>query len=98
MTLTISVYEKQGLCRGPAIQNASFRAVSNQLVIYDIPLRIVSSPGPLNPGAATYEVMDSALFPGTLWTLRVGAPKYDSWDFQVKNGETHEVWLSRTPG
>lgn len=96
MTLTISVYEKRGLCRGRAIQNATFRAVSNRLIIYDIPLRIVSSPGPLS-GGATYGVMEPGLPPSVVWTLRVGAPSYESWDFQVKNGETHEVWLSPRP-
>lgn len=96
MTLTISVYEKRGLCRGRAIQNASFRAVSTMLVLYDIPLGIVSSPGPLS-GGATYEVTELRVPPNTLWTLRVGAPSFESWDFQVRFGETHEVWLSPKP-
>lgn len=95
MPLTISVYEKRGLCRGPAIGNATFRAISTQLIVYDIPLGILTYPGPL--GGATYRVQELSVPPGTVWRLQVAAPLYESWDFQVKDGETHEVWLSRRP-
>lgn len=97
MTLTISVYEKRGLCRGPAIQTASFRAVKTGFIILDMPLSIVSAPGPLDPAAATYRVLEPALPTDQFWTLRVGAPGYESWSFEVRFGETHDVWLPRRP-
>jgi hypothetical protein len=90
MTVTVSAYRKNGLCRGPAIGNATFHAVSTVLVIYDIPLSAVGG-GPLSGSEHVYKV---AKPPGlTEWTLRVAAPGHNSWDFFVRDGETHEVWL-----
>jgi hypothetical protein len=92
MTVTVSVYQKNGLCRGPAIGNATFRAVSEQLIIYDIPLAAIGGP----PLSGTEHVYTVAAPPGlTSWNLRVASPIHNPWDFFVTDFSTHEVWLSR---
>lgn len=95
MTVTVSVYQKDGLCRGPAIGNATFRAVSKGgIVYYDIPLAATGG-GPLSGATHVYTV---ARPPGlTEWYLRVASPVHNPWDFFVRDGETHEVWLVRAP-
>lgn len=91
MSLTISVYEKRGLKRGPAITDANFAAVSTMLVIYNIPLRATGG-GPL--GGPTYQVETPRGLENATWTLRVASPRHNAWDFSVRDGETHDVWLS----
>jgi hypothetical protein len=92
MTITVSVYQKNGLRRGPAISNANFRAVSRILVVYDIPLSARAG-GPLSGSEHVYTVASP---PGlTEWDLRVASPIHDPWTFFVRHGETHEVWLTR---
>jgi hypothetical protein len=86
MALTISVYEKRGLCRGPAITDAIFSAVSTMLVLYDIPLTATGG-GPL--GGPTYQVQTPRGLESTSWYLRVASPRHNSWDFCVRDGETH---------
>jgi hypothetical protein len=92
VAVTVSVYEKNGLCRGPAIGNATFRAVSTILVIYDIPLAATAG-GPLSGSTNVYTV--AAPRGLTEWNLRVAAPGHAPWVFFVRDMETHEVWLSR---
>jgi hypothetical protein len=94
MTVTVSVYQKDGLCRGPAIYDASFHAVtpSGSIVYYDIPLN-ATGPPPLSGTAPVYTVGRPLGL--TEWYLRVASPVHDPWDFFVRDMETHEVWLSR---
>jgi hypothetical protein len=92
MTITVSVYQKNGLCRGPGIGNATFRAFSRSLVIYDIPLNATGGP-PLSGRTHVYTVVGPRGL--TEWNLRVAAPSYNPWEFFVRDGETHEVWLDR---
>jgi hypothetical protein len=94
MTITVSVYQKNGLCRGPAIYDATFRAVtpSGAILYYDIPLGATGAP-PLSGKEPVYTV---ARPPGlTEWHLRVASPIHNPWVFFVRDGETHEVWLTR---
>jgi hypothetical protein len=92
MAVTISVYEKNGLCRGPGIGNATFRAVSTTLVIYDIPLAATAG-GPLSGATHVYTVAAPRRL--TEWNLRVAAPGYNPWVFFVRDTETHDIWLTR---
>jgi hypothetical protein len=89
----VSVYQKNGLCRGPGIGNATFRAVTKGgPVYYDIPLNATGGP-PLSGRTHVYTVVGPRGL--TEWYLRVAAPSYNPWDFFVWDGETHEVWLDR---
>jgi hypothetical protein len=92
MSLTISVYEKRGLKRGPAITNAYFAAVSTIGIVYNIPPRATGG-GPL--GGATYQVQTPGGLENSSWTLRVASPQHNAWDFTVRDRETHDVWLTR---
>ena len=92
MSLTISVYEKRGLKRGPAITDARFAAVSHSLVVYDIALKATGG-GPL--GGPTYTVQPPGGLANTPWLLRVSTPRHNAEEFTVRDGETHDVWLSR---
>ena len=92
MTITVTVYQKDGLCRGPAIYDATFRAVATQstsIGLYDIPLAATLSP--LSGTEPTYTVASPGL---KEWYLRVASPKHCPWDFFVRDGETHSVWLT----
>jgi hypothetical protein len=94
MSLTVSVYQKNGLCRGPRIGNANFRAVTvpGNIVVYDIPLNAQGG-GPLSGSEHIYTVSPP---PGlTEWHLRVASPAHQPVIFFVRDGETHEVWLPR---
>ena len=98
MTVTVSVYQKDGLCRGPRIGNATFHAVWKFGLLYydDIPL-IATGGGPLSGSEHVYTVAQPVT-QGLLltdWYLRVASPTHCPSDFFVRDGETHEVWLSR---
>jgi hypothetical protein len=85
MTLTISVYEKHGLCRGPAILDAWFKQPPFFLA--------ATGGGPL--GGATYQVEPRFVSPNQRIYLVVGSPRHHPHDFFVNDGETHDVWLFR---
>jgi hypothetical protein len=93
MTITVSVYQKDGLCRGPAIGNATFHAVTEagSIIYYDIPLSATGGP-PLSGSTNVYTVVGPLGL--TEWYLRVASPIHNPWDFFVRDGETHEVWLT----
>jgi len=98
MTVTVSVYQKDGLCRGPGIGAATFEAVrSSGLIFYpDMPLNFTQG-GPLSGSTHVYTV-DRPVHQGlvfTEWYLRVASPIHCPSDFFVRDGETHEVWLTR---
>jgi len=88
MTIQIGVYEKAGLCRGPFIINARFSRVGFLGSLAATP------PGPLDPDP----VYTVARPPGGGALLRVDSPIHQSWDWSVRDGERHEVWLVRRPG
>ena len=93
MTVSVAVWQKDGLCRGPAIGNATFRAVSkDSIVYYDIPLAATGGP-PLSGSENVYTVVGPRGL--TVWYLRVASPIHNPWDFYVVDGETHQVWLTR---
>jgi hypothetical protein len=87
VTVTVSVYEKNGLCRGPPIGTAIFRARSG---IVTVPLSATQG-GPLSGAAHVYTV---ATAPWNPYDLSVDSPSHQPWTFPVRDGETHEVWLS----
>jgi hypothetical protein len=98
MTVTVSVYQKNGLCRGPPIGNATFEAVRSPGLIYypDMPLNFTTG-GPLSGATHVYTV-DQPVYQGimfTEWYLRVASPIHSPSDLFVQDGETHEVWLPR---
>jgi|SRR6516164_6124786 hypothetical protein len=105
MTVTVSVYQKDGLCRGPPIYDATFEDVSGVSVPYFRPgVYLFVNPWPLaapwNPLGGTAPVYTVPLPVSrdilvAAWTLRVASPMHSPWDFFVQDGETHEVWLSR---
>jgi hypothetical protein len=88
MAITVAVYEKRGLKRGPGITDAHFREWPFQP---DDELPFTGA-GPL--GEPVYLVESPWWRYGNLWTLGVYAPRHQSWQFDVRDGETHEVWLS----
>jgi hypothetical protein len=92
VTLTVSVFEKHGLCKGPPIGTATFRGNSG---IVTVPLAATQG-GPLSGGTHVYTVT-APLFPsvssGTPFDLRVDSPSHQPCTFPVRDGETHEVWL-----
>jgi hypothetical protein len=88
VTVAVSVYQKNGLCRGPGIGTATFYAILGIVVVH-LP---AAGGGPLSGKAHIYTVTRP---PGYLeWTLEVDAPNYQPWRFFVRDGETHEVWLT----
>jgi hypothetical protein len=98
MTVTVSVYQKDGLCRGPPIYNATFEAVRSSgslLYLPEMPLNFILPP--ISGTAPVYTVYPPVYqgFLYTEWVLRVASPIHSPWDFVVRDGETHEVWLSR---
>jgi hypothetical protein len=89
MTITVSVYQKNGLCRGPWIPNATFRRLG---YLGDLP---ATPPGPLPGPDPVYTVSHP---PGVFsWQLVVASPDHQSWNFWVQDGERHDVWLVRKP-
>jgi hypothetical protein len=86
MTLTIWVYEKNGLCRGPGIFDAYF--IYAHARIYG-----VTGPSPLSGLDPVYTFPYPRADRAEI-TLYVGAPRHEIWDFNVWDDETHEVWLS----
>jgi hypothetical protein len=92
VTVTISVYEKQGLCRGRPIGNAQFHLGNRP----GTPLKILSYPGPLT-GGATYIIETPYYLADGMWTLGAVVPGYQYWAFEVQDRETHEIWVSRLP-
>ena len=89
MTVTVSVYEKQGLCRGPGIGNATLDAVFGFILVS----LTATNGGPLSGMTHVYTVV--APSGSSAWNLRVDAPRFQQWTFFVRDGEVHEVWLSR---
>jgi len=99
MTVTVRVYQKNGLCRGPGIGNAIFFAVvgwGGPSAGTSYPLA-ATGPSPLSGLEPVYTVplpsqwlLDSF---SPLWDLRVSSLNHESWQFPVGDGETHEVWL-----
>lgn len=100
MALTVAVYGKRGLKRGPAISSgASFRAIEDLLVHR---LRFLP-PGPLTGTEPRYTVEQVIFWDGQFsawtpkydpWTIEVRAPGHQPHRFYVRDGEAHEVWLS----
>jgi hypothetical protein len=106
MTIRVTVYQKNGLCRGPAIYNATFVAVfhweGSSSWSYTIPLGATGPPplSGLNPVYTVARPPDHVAFGQqvvgiTEWYLRVASPIHNRWDFFVRDGEAHEVWLTR---
>jgi hypothetical protein len=99
MTVRVSVYQKDGLCRGPPIYySATFEAARSSGLLYlpEMPLNF-TQPDPLSGTAPVYTVFPP-VYQGILfteWYLRVASPIHSPCDFFVRDGETHEVWLSR---
>ena len=93
LTVTVSVFEKNGLCRGPAIGNASFYIQQRGYWgIENFPLTATSGP-PLSPPENVYTVELPP--PGRTYFFLVTSPGHHPWDFLVNPGERHEVWLER---
>jgi hypothetical protein len=90
VTVTVSVWQKDGLCRGPAIGTAFFYQSFGIVVV-----RLTATAGgPLSGSTNVYTV--SRPPDGSLaWNLQVGAPGYNFCTFFVRDGTTHEVWLPR---
>jgi hypothetical protein len=92
VTVTVSVFQKNGLCRGPPIGTATFRGNSG---IVTVPLSATQG-GPLSGREHVYTVA-AAPFPsvtsGSPFDLRVDSPSHQPCTFPVRDGETHEVWL-----
>jgi hypothetical protein len=89
MAITVSVYEKAGLCRGRPIGNATFEA---QNAFLFAPLSWTRG-GPLSGTSHVYSITAPIRWPS--FDLIVAAPSYQTWKFFVRDGETHEVWLTK---
>ena len=90
MSVTVLVYEKQGLKRGRGITDAHFR----QWPWRDEDELEFTGGGPL--GEPIYVVKTPFIFQdnNVAWSLGVYAPHHYDWNFGVRDGETHQVWLS----
>jgi hypothetical protein len=98
MTVTVSVYQKDFLCRGPPIGNARFEAVRSPGLIWypDMPLNF-SQGGPLSGSTHVYTV-ELPIYQNMIFTefyLRVSSSSHNPDDVFVRDWETHEVWLTR---
>ena len=83
MTIMVSVYEKNGVKRGPFIHNAMFRI---RFTGVNLP---AAGPGPLTGLDPFYTVTNP---PGSLqFWLVVFSPAHWAWYFIVMDGERHEV-------
>ena len=87
MTVTVSVYQKDGLCRGHPIGNATFRASSG---IVTQPLSATQG----TPLSSTEHVYIVATAPWNPYELCVDSPSHQPWTFSVRDGERHDIWLS----
>ena len=89
MTVLVALYERNGLCRGPMIPNATFRRAHFSAILPSIP------PQPL-----TGDDCHIVTPPTTVWfafDLTVETTKHQRFTFTVNDGERHEVWLNRNP-
>ena len=91
MTITVSVYQKDGLCRGPKIGNAIFYARLG-IILVSLP---ATGGGPLSGSEHVYTVAPPAGL--SSWDLSVESPIHQALFFFVRDGSTHEVWLARRP-
>lgn len=92
-TVTVWVYEKNGLCRGPAIYQATFWGVYNYPGRHQL---AVAGPSPLSGLDPVYTVSHPMYIPNIKqWFLEVEAPGHAPWILvNVQDGETHHVWLN----
>jgi hypothetical protein len=96
--LTVAVYEKNGLKRGPGLTDAYFKPFYSNVGSIN---RVIGG-GPL--GDPLYRVdmtvwRSDALLPGEVpsFRLRIGAGGHYEQDFYVRNGDNFEVRLDRIP-
>jgi hypothetical protein len=91
MAVTISVYEKRGLVkRGNPILDAEFRqAVVLSESVTAFPVLSATGGGPLGEPKYAVELLSSPA------TVSVASVRHNEERFLVRDGETHEVWLSR---
>lgn len=98
--ITVAVYEKNGLKRGPGLTSAYFRPYyTNQGWVNS-----VSGGGPLSGGSNVYVVNMTVWKTDALYAyenpsfrLRIGAGRYYEQVFYVRNGDNFEVRLDRVP-
>ena len=97
-SITVAVYEKNGLKRGPGLTDAYFNPFYSNMG----QINSISGGGPL--GDPLYRVnmtvwRTDALPPGEVpsFRLRIGASRHYEQDFFVRNGDNFEVRLDRIP-
>jgi hypothetical protein len=91
MSITVSVYQQDGLCRGPWISGAIFRHLG---WLGDL---VATPPGPLPGPDPVYTVEHPYGY--FSWQLVIlHPPVHQSWNLWVNDGERHDVWLPRAPG
>jgi hypothetical protein len=89
MAITISVYERAGLCRGRPIGNASFKA-QNAFLLANVTW---THGGPLSGTAEVYSITGPSNWP--TFDLIINAPSYQTKKLFVRDGEAHEEWLDK---
>lgn len=99
-SITVAVYEKNGLKRGPGLTDAYFTPFYSNVGSVD---RVIGG-GPLGGGSSLYQVdmtvwRSDALLPGEVpsFRLRIGAGRHYEQNFYVRNGDNFEVRLDRVP-
>ena len=97
-SITVAVYEKNGLKRGPGLTDAYFKPFYSNMGW----INSIRGGGPL--GGSLYQVnmtvwRTDALLPGEVpsFQLRIGASKHYEQNFFVRNGDNFEVRLDRIP-
>jgi hypothetical protein len=99
-SITVAVFEKNGLKRGPALTDAFFRPYYSNMGM----INSVSGGGPIAGGSSVFTVnmtvwRSDALSPGEVPSFRllIGAGRHYEQDFYVRNGDNFEVRLDRIP-
>ena len=97
ISVTVSVYEKNGLKRGPGITSAAFRRAPPRPIPDDTSSFNVTGGGPL--GTPVYQVritfMRHVNDPDPPFNLEAWAGRHYPETYWVRNGQVFEAWLQR---
>jgi hypothetical protein len=98
ISVTVSVYERNGLKRGPGILSAAFRTAPPRWVPDESRFNVTGG-GPL--GTPLYQVQITFMRrvddPDPRFNLEVWAGKHYPADYWVRNGQVFEARLDRAP-